>query len=160
MWKVFQPQLYNYHVSGNKILTSMIFATKSLKQQNSKVNESLVIVTINYTVLDCGLLSFFSYLLHVILSFYKLSYIEILSSYWSISALMLYDSNQKDYIQEKRNLFALGACLGFQLPIPDWAMSKGMGRIMCTVTMHHGIMGTGIPDGGLLRYRKWVPQQL
>ena len=36
MWKVFQPQLYNYHVSGNKILTSMIFATKSLKQQNSK----------------------------------------------------------------------------------------------------------------------------
>ena len=22
----------------------------------------------------------------------------------------------------------------------------------------HGIMGTGIPDGGLLRYRKWVPQ--
>ena len=36
MWKVFQPQLYNYHVSGNKILTSMIFATKRLKQQNSK----------------------------------------------------------------------------------------------------------------------------
>ena len=24
----------------------------------------------------------------------------------------------------------------------------------------HGIMGTGIPEGGLLRYRKWVPQQL
>ena len=24
----------------------------------------------------------------------------------------------------------------------------------------HGIMGTGIPAGGLLRYRKWVPQQL
>ena len=41
---------------------------------------------------------------------------------------MVYDSNQKDYIQEKLNLFALlGACLGFQLPIPDCAMSKGWG---------------------------------
>ena len=28
------------------------------------------------------------------------------------------------------------------------------------VTLDHGIMGTGIPAGGLLRYRKWVPQQL
>ena len=92
------------------------------------VNESLVIATINCTVLDCWLFSFFSYLLNVILSFYKLSCIEILSLYWSISAFMVYDSNQKDYIQEKRNLFALlGACLGFQLPIPDCAMSKGWG---------------------------------
>ena len=24
----------------------------------------------------------------------------------------------------------------------------------------HGIMGRRFPDGGLLRYRKWVPQQL
>ena len=28
------------------------------------------------------------------------------------------------------------------------------------VGLGHGIMGTGIPEGGLLRYRKWVPQQL
>lgn len=59
MWKVFQPQLYNYHVSGNKILTSMIFATKSLKQQNSKWITSYCYCTINCTVLDCWLLSFF-----------------------------------------------------------------------------------------------------
>ena len=26
--------------------------------------------------------------------------------------------------------------------------------------INHGIMGTGIPAGGLLWYRKWVPQQL
>ena len=28
------------------------------------------------------------------------------------------------------------------------------------LTFLHGIMGRRFPDGGLLRYRKWVPQQL
>ena len=123
MWKVFQPQLYNYHVSGNKILTSMIFATKSLKQQNSKWITSYCYCTINCTVLDCWLLSFFSYLLHVILSFYKLSCIEILSLYWSISAFMVYDSNQKSYTREAEPF-----CLGMRVwdfnclfPTVQWA---------------------------------------
>ena len=127
MWKVFQPQLYNYHVSGNKILTSMIFATKSLKQQNSKWITSYCYCTINCTVLDCWLLSFFSYLLHVILSFYKLSCIEILSLYWSISAFMVYDSNQKSYTREAEPF-----CLGMRVwdfnclfPTVQWA--KGWG---------------------------------
>ena len=30
----------------------------------------------------------------------------------------------------------------------------------CQVRTHHGIMGRRFQDGGLLRYRKWVPQQL
>ena len=36
----------------------------------------------------------------------------------------------------------------------------------CCITIHihfwvgHGIMGRRFPDGGLLRFRKWVPQQL
>ena len=145
MWKVFQPQLYNYHVSGNKILTSMIFATKSLKQSSKTVNESLVIAivcTINCTVLDCWLLSFFSYLLHVILSFYKLSCIEILSLYWSISAFMVYDSNQKDYIQEKRNLFALECVSGISIAYSRLCNEQGMGRIIRTVTVHQVKWGT------------------
>ena len=29
-----------------------------------------------------------------------------------------------------------------------------------SVCLNHGIMGRRFPDGGLLRYRKWVPQQL
>ena len=94
------------------------------------------------TVLDCWLLSFFSYLLHVILSFYKLSCIEILSLYWSISAFMVYDSNQKDYIQEKRNLFALECVSGISIAYSRLCNEQGMGRIIRTVTVHQVKWGT------------------
>ena len=41
-------------------------------------------------------------------------------------------------------------CLMAQLPIK---------LLIASERTDHGIMGRGIPDGGLLRYRKWVPQQ-
>ena len=127
MWKVFQPQLYNYHVSGNKILTSIIFATKSLKQQNSKWITSYCYCTINCTVLDCWLLSFF-----LISSPCNSKFLQI-ELYRDIIIVLIHFGVHglwfKSKIIYKRSgtFLPWNACLGFQLPIPDCAMSKGWG---------------------------------
>ena len=42
----------------------------------------------------------------------------------------------------------------------DWRRRLPGNHSQCNIYLTHGIMGTGIPAEGLLRYRKWVPQQL
>ena len=49
---------------------------------------------------------------------------------------MVYDSNQKDYIQEKRNLFALECVSGISIAYSRLCNEQGMGRIIRTVTVH------------------------
>ena len=125
MWKVFQPQLYNYHVSGNKILTSMIFATKSLKQQNSKW-----ITSYCYYQLYCFGLLIIKFFLIFTPCNTKFLQIEL---YRDIIIVLIHFGVHglwfKSKIIYKRSgtFLPWNACLGFQLPIPDCAMSKGWG---------------------------------
>ena len=59
----------------------------------------------------------------------------------------------------------VSVCFNWLVTIFGPARAEGWGRhtearLKWFKCPDHGIMGTGIPDGGLLRYRKWVPQQL
>ena len=123
MWKVFQPQLYNYHVSGNKILTSMIFATKSLKQQNSK----WIITSYCYYQLYCfGLLIIKFFLISTPCNS-KFLQIEL---YWDIIIVLIHFGVHGLWFKSKR-LYTREAepfCLGMRVwdfnclfPTVQWA---------------------------------------
>ena len=72
---------------------------------------------------------------------------------WNIENNLLYE----DFIWTQ-------SCFGSPISVishsPYWPISSAGTAVHCKVALIHGIMGRRFPNGGLLRYRKWVPQQL
>ena len=57
------------------------------------------------------------------------------------------------FVQEPREVWVI-------ILVMKWIASRHPCIALDVVPSYHGIMGRRFPDGGLLRYRKWVPQQL
>ena len=142
MWKVFQPQLYNYHVPGNKILTSMIFfATESLKQQNS----SKWITSYCYYQLHCfGLLIIKFFLISTPCNskFLQIElYRDIIIVLIHFGVHGLWFKSKRLYTREAEP-FCLGSVSGISIAYSRLCNEQGMGRIIRTVTVHQVKWGT------------------
>ena len=136
MWKVFQPQLYNYHVSGNKILTSMIFATKRLKQQNSKW-----ITSYCYYQLYCfGLLIIKFFLISTPCNskFLQIElYRDIIIVLIHFGVHGLWFKSKRLYTREAEPFCLAGSVSGISIAYSRLCNEQGMGRIICTLHSHH-----------------------